>query len=310
MVEAREHHPREAAQLLAWYRQLYDVEDQARGRSADEILALRREQSAPIMANMRAWLDGDAARLVLPKSRLGEAIRYLNNQWNALTVFLEDGRVPIDNNETEQLMKQVATGRKNWLFIGSVEAGYRAAILLTIVSTAHRHHLDVWLYVKDVLDQLLRGEPDLASSAPTAGRWHIPRRSASIAWQKPATAPTRKPPGEPVAARRSKNAPAGNSALSPQRRAPARLPLSNDSGLSVVVLTQIPLDIGHMAWETGTDLNLERGHPCTSKSTATPKGSSRPVSLRAGSNRPKKSSPQWPERGRRRPRFLSIPCRV
>jgi len=169
VVEAREYHPLEAAQLLAWYRQLYDVEDLARGKSADEVLALRREKSAPIMAQMRAWLDGDAARLVLPKSRLGEAVRYLRNQWHPLTVFLEDGRVPIDNNETEQLMKQVATGRKNWLFIGSVEAGYRAAILLTIVSTAHRYHLDIWQYVKDVLDRLLRGETDLASLR--ADRW-------------------------------------------------------------------------------------------------------------------------------------------
>ena len=79
---------------------------------------------------------------MLPKSPLGEALRYLNKQWDALTVFLSDGRVAIDNNETEQLMKQIATGCKNWLFIGSVEAGYRAAILLTIVSTAHRHNLD------------------------------------------------------------------------------------------------------------------------------------------------------------------------
>ena len=73
------------------------------------------------------------------------------------------------NNDVEQLMKQVATGRKNWLFVGSVEAGYRASILLTIVSTAHRHHLDVWLYVKDVLDRLLAGERDLVSLQ--ADRW-------------------------------------------------------------------------------------------------------------------------------------------
>jgi hypothetical protein len=121
------------------------------------------------MNQLRAWLDGDAARSVLPKSRLGEAVRYLNNQWEPLCEFLRDGRVPIDNNETEQLMKQVATGRKNWIFIGSVEAGRRAAILLTIVSTAHRYHLDIWLYVKDVLDRLLRGESDLA--ALRADRW-------------------------------------------------------------------------------------------------------------------------------------------
>lgn len=168
VYEAREYHPREAAQLLAWYRRLYDVEDQVRGKSPDQVLALRQEQSVPVMNQLRAWLD-DSARSVLPKSRLGEAVRYLNNQWDPLCVFLHDGRVPIDNNETEQLMKQVATGRKNWLFIGSVEAGRRAAILLTIVSTAHRHHLDIWLYVKDVLDRLLRGESDLA--ALRADRW-------------------------------------------------------------------------------------------------------------------------------------------
>ena len=169
VYESREYHPREAAQLLAWYRQLYDLEDQARGKSPEEVLALRQEHSVPVMNQLRAWLDGDAARSVLPKSRLGEAVRYLKNQWEPLCVFLRDGRVPIDNNETEQLMKQVATGRKNWLFIGSVEAGRRAAILLTIVSTAHRYHLDIWLYVKDVLDRLLAGENDLA--ALRADRW-------------------------------------------------------------------------------------------------------------------------------------------
>lgn len=169
IFEAREHHPQQAAQLLAWYRQLYDIEDQARGKSAEEVLSLRQQHSAPIMDQLRQWLDGEAARNVLPKSRLGEAVRYLKNQWEPLSVFLRDGRVPFDNNETEQLMKQVATGRKNWLFIGSVEAGYRASILLTIVSTAHRYHLDIWLYVKDVLDRLLAGDGDL--EALRADRW-------------------------------------------------------------------------------------------------------------------------------------------
>ena len=154
---------------MALYRRLYDIEDQARGKSPEEVLALRRESSVPIMEQMRQWLGSDAAQNVLPKSKLGEAIRYLKNQWDALTVFLRDGRVPIDNNDVEHLMKQVATGRKNWLFIGSVEAGYRASILLTIVSTAHRHQLDVWLYVKDVLDRLLAGDRDLASLQ--ADRW-------------------------------------------------------------------------------------------------------------------------------------------
>ena len=169
VFEAREYHPLEAAYLLALYQRLYQIEAEVRGQDAEEVLAARRAQSQPIIDEIRAWLDSEAAQRVLPKSRLGEAVRYLRNQWDALTVFLRDGAVPFDNNETEQLMKQVATGRKNWLFIGSLEAGYRAAILLTIVSTAHRHNLDVWLYVKDVLDQLLTGQTDLATL--TADRW-------------------------------------------------------------------------------------------------------------------------------------------
>ncbi len=168
--EALAYHPREAAQLLAIYRRLYDIDDQVRGQSPEQVLAARQAQSVPLMAELRAWLDqAESSQSVLPKSRLGEALRYLNNQWEALSVFLSDGRVPIDNNDTEQLMKQVATGRKNWLFIGSMEAGRRAAILMTIVSTAHRYHLDVWRYVKDVLDRLLAGERDMASLR--ADRW-------------------------------------------------------------------------------------------------------------------------------------------
>jgi hypothetical protein len=74
--------------------------------------------------------------------------------------------MPIDNNDTEQLMKQVALGRKNWLFIGSVAAGERAADFLTLVSSAVRNDLDVWVYVKDVLDQLLAGSTDYHALRP------------------------------------------------------------------------------------------------------------------------------------------------
>ena len=64
---------------------------------------------------------------MLPKDTFGQALTYLRSQFDPLLIYLDDGRMPIDNNETEQLMKQVAIGRKNWLFIGDVEPGYRAA---------------------------------------------------------------------------------------------------------------------------------------------------------------------------------------
>ncbi len=103
---------------------------------------------------------------VKPKDKIAEAARYLRNQWAGLTRYLTNGDVHNDNNECEQLMKQVATGRKNWLFVGSVDAGYRAAELLSLVSSAVRNDLDAWAYVKDVLDQLLRGCTEFESLRP------------------------------------------------------------------------------------------------------------------------------------------------
>jgi transposase len=163
VFEARDNAPQQASVLLAMIRELFDIEDRGKLLSADERRALRERESRPVLGRIRAYLDGDAVLRVLPKSAMGKALTYLNNHWEALNAFVGDGRMPIDNNEVEQLMKQVALGRKNWLFLGSVEAGNRTAILLTIISTAVRNDLDVYAYVKDVLDQLLDGSTDYHS---------------------------------------------------------------------------------------------------------------------------------------------------
>ncbi len=163
VFDARTNHPQQASVLLAMIRELFDIEDRGKPLSADERRALRERESRGVLARIRAYLDGEAVARVLPKSVFGEALNYLRNHWEALNVFVTDGRMPIDNNEVEQLMKQVAIGRKNWLFLGSVESGNRAATLLTIISTAVRNDLDVYAYVKDVLDQLLAGSTDYHS---------------------------------------------------------------------------------------------------------------------------------------------------
>ncbi len=160
VFDGRSSHPLEASFVLAMIGELYDIEERGKTLSAEQRLALRQRESRPVLNRLRAWLEGEAAARVLPKSLFAEALRYLRNHWAALNLYLSDGRMPIDNNDTEQLMKQVALGRKNWLFLGSVAAGYRAAIFLTIISTAHRNDLDVWAYLKDVLDQLLAGSTD------------------------------------------------------------------------------------------------------------------------------------------------------
>ena len=158
-------HREHATQLLVHFNRLYDLEDQCRGLSAEDRRAFRQEHAAPVWASLRSYLETEMAN-VSTKEKIGEAKGYILNQWNGLVKYLEDGRIPIDNNECEQLMKQVALGRKNWLFIGSVAAGYRAADLMTLCSSAIRNDLDVYAYVKDVLDTLLSGSTDYASLRP------------------------------------------------------------------------------------------------------------------------------------------------
>lgn len=77
-----------------------------------------------------------------------------------------DPRLPITNNATEGDLRALTIGRRNWLFIGSPQAGHRAAILFTVVAGAARHHLDVWAYLHDVLERLAKGEPNLEGLLP------------------------------------------------------------------------------------------------------------------------------------------------
>jgi hypothetical protein len=165
VYEARDNHPAHAAALLKMFQELYHIEDRGRARDAAARLELRQREADAVWKRMREYLD-TPMKNVLPKEAMSQAVGYLHNQWEALTRYLADPAIPIDNNETEQLMKQIALGRKNWLFVGSVQAGYRAADFMTLVSSAIRNDLDVWCYVKGVLDALLAGSTDYARLRP------------------------------------------------------------------------------------------------------------------------------------------------
>lgn len=79
---------------------------------------------------------------------------YALNQWQALCRYTEDGRLTIDNNVSERRLRDQAIGRKNWMFLGSAEAGPRAAVICTILAGAKRHRLEPWAYLRDVIMQL------------------------------------------------------------------------------------------------------------------------------------------------------------
>lgn len=165
-VEAATSYQKEANQLLRIIQALYDIETRAKEMHWKQREQLRARESSIVLAGIKQWLASPVLNRVLPKSDFAEAAQYIRNHWVALNVFVSDGRIPIDNNYVEQLMKQVALGRKAWLFVGNVEAGERSAMMMTLVSSAKRHDLDVGLYIKDVLDQLLAGCTDYQCLLP------------------------------------------------------------------------------------------------------------------------------------------------
>lgn len=140
----------QAALMVARIQQLYQVEHAAADLAADARHALRREQSVPLLAQIEA-VRQELARTVLPKSPLGDAVRYLTNQWTALQRFTDDGRLAIDNNRAENQLRVVAVGRKNWLFAGSFEGARRAALLYSLVQSCKLIDIPPFDYLKDVL---------------------------------------------------------------------------------------------------------------------------------------------------------------
>jgi hypothetical protein len=139
-----------AALMVALIQQLYQVERAGIDLTFEARRALRQEQSAPLLAKIAIERDA-LTRTVLPKSPLGDAVRYLSNQWAALQRFIEDGRLAIDNNRAENQLRVVAIGRKNWLFAGSFEGARRTALLYSLVQSCALIAVPPFDYLKDVL---------------------------------------------------------------------------------------------------------------------------------------------------------------
>ena len=153
-VNAESNDPILASQGISFYRQLYDVEERAKTLDAAARWELRQRDAVPVWNRMEQWMAGDAVKRALPKSAIGEAIGYLRNQWTALRVYLSDGRIPIDNNQSEQTIRPLTVGRDNWMFLGHPRAATGRLQMYSVVSSAHRHHLMIEDYLEDVLRKL------------------------------------------------------------------------------------------------------------------------------------------------------------
>ena len=165
LVESKDY-KEECEKLLDVIQVLYDIEQRAVNYWIEERHAIRQRESIPVLNAKRRHLDLYDQSQILPKSDFAGVVRYIHGNWAALRSYASTGFVPIDNNAIERLMKQVALGRKNWLLVGNIAAGVRGAMLMSLVSSAKRHDLDVWKYAKDVLDQLLAGETNYTKLLP------------------------------------------------------------------------------------------------------------------------------------------------
>ena len=178
--KAREQDAERAHHVLAVISRLYEVERATNNQSPEFRQLQRAEHAAPLLAELGQWLE---KQTFLPKSLIGKAATYTRNQWVALNRYVEDGELSIDNNRAERAMRPVAIGRKNWLFVGSPQAGQRAAILMSLVASCKNNGVEPWAYLKDIFTRLaeLPTEDTLAELLPDRWLKANPKHHWSIA---------------------------------------------------------------------------------------------------------------------------------
>jgi transposase len=147
-------------QALRFFEQLYRVERQARNEKPDKgetkadcIRRFRQQHSVPVLNALKQWLEQIAPK-VLPDSKLGDAVSYTLNQWDYLTRYTKDGRMPIDNNLLERDIRIFATGRKSWLFSDTVEGAKASAVIYSLLLTCRACGVEPLAWLRHVLTEL------------------------------------------------------------------------------------------------------------------------------------------------------------
>jgi transposase len=129
------------------------------GETPEQRLARRREQSAPVLDDLRTWIT-EQRKIIPPRSPLGKALGYLHRQWHRLVLFMEDGRIELTNNRVERELRSLVVGRKNWLFAYGDLGGARAATILTILGTCIAHRVNPRAYLHTITKLILQGWPN------------------------------------------------------------------------------------------------------------------------------------------------------
>lgn len=155
IFKTREDHPADATHGLAIIKELYQIEEKAREEklNAAEVFALRQKVASPRLDKLKKWAE-DVQERVLPSDKLGEAVSYLLKRFKALSRYTEDGRLAIDNNDVERAIRQVALGRKNFLFFAGETGGKVAAVFYTLLANCELEKINPLEYLSDVLTRV------------------------------------------------------------------------------------------------------------------------------------------------------------
>lgn len=140
-------------EALARIAALYAIEEEIRGKPADLRLSIRQTRARPLIDDLHSWMEKSLHSLS-PKSETAGAIRYALSRWRALTRYIDDGRLEIDNSAAERALRAVALGRKNYLFAGSDAGGDRAAAFYSLIGAAKLNGIDPELYLRTVLARI------------------------------------------------------------------------------------------------------------------------------------------------------------
>lgn len=132
---------------------LYAIERRIKDLAPEERYRIRQQESVTQLQKIREWLD-NTLHNTLPKGLLGKALAYLDKNWSKLTIYVEDGRLSIDNNPAENAIRPFVIGRKNWLFSASVSGAKASANLYSLIETAKANGVDPYSYLRQVFTAL------------------------------------------------------------------------------------------------------------------------------------------------------------
>lgn len=146
-----------ADMALSQIAKLYAVEAAYKDATPEERYQQRQAQSVPILNTLRSWID-EGLQQISKKSKLGEALHYMDRYWSKLTGYTADGRLPIDNNRAENAIRPFVIGRKNWLFSDTPRGAHASALVYSLVETAKANGLEPYAWLSHVLTQLPRAQ--------------------------------------------------------------------------------------------------------------------------------------------------------